>query len=187
MLIPVGIFASSGGVAAAFELISTTILTGSQSQIVFSSIPSTYKHLQVRISGRTNTGGSNDSVWVRFNNDSANNYIWHELRGGGFGSYTVTSQTGSTSSTQGYVGYAPGSGTSFANAFGNTIVDVLDYASTSKYKTMRSMSGTNAEIRYVTLGSALWKATSAVTSVTVGNDGASWATGTRVSIYGIKG
>jgi hypothetical protein len=64
------------------------------------------------------------------------------------------------------------------------IFDVIDYASTSKFKTIRAIAGMDnngATAPYIALGSGLWRSTSAVTSISF-----SGVTGT-FSLYGIKG
>lgn len=188
MLIPIGILAASGAAGGAYELIATTNVTSTVSTVVFNSGLSGYKHLQVRIVGKTSNGGSNDSLWFRLNGDTGSNYGGgHELRGGGFGTYSVTSQAFTQTNPMGYIGYAPGSGTGISGTYGATILDLLDTSSSTKFKAARAFSGTLAEIRYITMASAFWKSTAPVTSVTLGNDGGGWLSGTRISIYGMKG
>lgn len=61
--------------AATYYLISSTTLTGTASSLTLSSIPSTYTDILLRVSARNNaSGSSNDNVYIRFNNDSGNNY-----------------------------------------------------------------------------------------------------------------
>lgn len=177
---------------SAYELISTTVLGSTASTVTFSGLDTSaaaYKHLQVRIVGKTSAGSSNDQLWFRLNGDTGSNYVGgHELRGGGFGSYSVTSALlASAFWSKSYIGYAPGSGTGISGTYGATILDLLDTSSSTKFKTSRALSGTLAEIRYVSLTSGLWKSTAPVTSVTLGNEGGGWLSGTRISIYGLKG
>ena len=67
----------------------------------------------------------------------------------------------------------------------------LDYASTSKYKTVRAITGTNANTSSanfaVSLGSGLWQSTNAITSVTIANGYDFFSTSTTFALYGIKG
>ena len=64
----------AGGVAIGdFESISTTVLTGNQSTIDFTSIPQTFTHLQLRIIGRNNLVGSNQREYFKCNFNSDTN------------------------------------------------------------------------------------------------------------------
>ncbi len=82
-----GIIASSGGAAAStssYESIASATGTGSSGVITFSSIPATYKHLQIRgIAKDTYAGTFELPTRVRFNSDTGNNYTQHNLQGNG--------------------------------------------------------------------------------------------------------
>lgn len=180
--------AGNGGGAAAFEQISTTILTGNSSGVTFSSIPSTYKHLQIRITGRTDAGGSTEdnSGLIELNGDTTNgNYAGHYLSGNGSGV--------NSSSTSFKIGTIRNIATSLntSSAFSAHIIDVLDYTSTNKNKTVRSLSGQhNATYSAygVAVTSMLWLNTSAITSVSLKPAaGQNWVSGSRFTLYGIKG
>jgi hypothetical protein len=69
------------------------------------------------------------------------------------------------------------------------IIDIHDYASTTRNKTVRSFEGSdNNGTGDVTLVSGLWLNTAAVTSATVSVlGGINYAAGTTISLYGIKG
>lgn len=180
-MLPLGVLAASGaGAAGAFEQISTTILTSTTSTVTFSSIPSTYKHLQLRITGGLATA-TNNQMLVRFNSDSGTNYAWHSLTGS---DTSVTSTAGTTQSaiSSGVVGYN-------ANTFSASIIDILDYSSTSKNKTLRSLHGVNVSGGIVRVGlhSGLWLNTAAISTITISNNNASYAAGSRFTLYGIKG
>jgi len=58
-----------------YESIATAIGTGSSGTITFGSIPSTYKHLQIRSIQRVASG--NAYIKVQFNNDTNSNYTYH--------------------------------------------------------------------------------------------------------------
>ena len=85
------------GVAAStnsYESIATvTVGAGGSSSISFSSIPSTYKHLQIR---SINLSSSTDNnILMRFNSDSGANYSRHYVYGDGasVGASATTSAT----------------------------------------------------------------------------------------------
>jgi hypothetical protein len=192
MLIPFGVFSAGAGAttpSSSFELISTAFGTGSSSVITFSSIPSTYKHLQIRLVAR-GTSNYNGYLQIQFNGDAASNYSWHALNGGDNGS-NVLSQAGSSASSilrNNYFDDIP-SASNTTDAYGGGVVDVLDYGSTAKFKTVKQLFGKNSDYGYIVgLSSGSWRSTSAITSITLtGSDLGNFTTQSRFSLYGIKG
>jgi hypothetical protein len=182
MLIPLGILAASGaGVDSDYELIATTFGTGSSGTITFSSIPQTYKHLQIR-SVQKSTASNNRLVRMRFNGVSSASYSTHFIQGSGssIGSFNITSGT--------FVELFYSAFASAANSFGAGIVDVLDYSSTTKNTTVRVLSGqTQPDADNVRFTSGLFINTAAVTSVSFEAAADSFNSLTRFSLYGIKG
>jgi hypothetical protein len=163
-----------------FESIATATGTGSSDTITFSSIPSTYKHLQIR--GIANDGvGNGFEASIRFNGDSAANYAYHRALGNG-SSVTALGSGGQDT-------MRIGNASNVADNVAVYIVDIHDYASTTKNKTIRSLSGRDTNgAGFAILYSGLWLSTSAVNSVSVVNVGArSWSTTTTFALYGIKG
>lgn len=164
-------------IPTAYESIATATGTGSSAEINFSSIPTGFKHLQIR--GILNDGNAND-IRVRANTDTANNYSWHQLSGNG----SVTSASGGA--TAAYIGttiYA-NYGTNIMTGF---IMDILDYGSTSKYKTFRFFAGNDQNGSgqvYVTSG--LWQSTSAINAIRVYIGANAFTTSTTLALYGIK-
>jgi hypothetical protein len=80
--------------------------------------------------------------------------------------------------------------TSPASAFGGAVVDILDYASSTKNTTARALGGhiDNADGSRIYLSSGLMVSTSAVSGlVFYGGSGGNFVTGSRFSLYGIKG
>lgn len=176
MLIPIGFF-GAGGAAGAYELISTAYGTGSSGTISFTSIPSTYKHLQIRYLG--NKASSSDLRLTA--NSIASGYSAHYLQGDGsaVSSGAFTSQT--TLIMQNSVGG------STANSFAAGIIDILDYASTAKNKTVRAFTGQTGTFNFVDLHSGMIPTTSALTTISLAISSGSWTTTSRFSLYGIKG
>jgi hypothetical protein len=185
---PLGVLSSAvaAGGGAAFELIETKLVSsGTPTEITFTSIPATYKHLQLRIVSRWNAGGSSNIVQLRLNTDTGSNYYYHGLTGDG--SNVSSSQSNSATFIQ--TGQAPPSGV-LTNTYGGQIIDILDYADANKQKVVRSLFGqANDYSSHAGLRSGLWNSTSAVTSLSIfGNQGGSYfVTGSRLSLYGIKG
>jgi hypothetical protein len=186
MLIPLGVLAASGAgpVGGDYELISTTVLPSNAANVTFdvSTFASTYKHLQIRIvAGHTNEGAGN-AVVIRLNGDTGSNYVFHELGGGGSSVYSVanTSQT---------FGLAVALRQPLSNTvFGAGVVDILDAYSTTKNKTIRTLTGVaSSPNSIILLGSGLRVSTEAVSSITLLPSAGNLSTGSRFSLYGIKG
>lgn len=178
-------------VPTSYESIATASGTGSSNTITFSSIPSTYKHLQIRfIAKTTSTTGSDFALDLRFNSDTATNYPWHQLWSDG-----TSVQAGGFAATTRIVlsSRIPDSYTSWANMFEVGVIDIIDYASTSKNKTVRANLGKNvnltgAQDQEIKLVSGSWQSTSAVNSISLITSGTTnWTTSTQFALYGIKG
>ena len=182
--VSVGIMDGAGGAAGgSYESIAKFTATGSETSFTFSSIPSTYKHLQMRAIFQRN-GGTQLDVGFRFNSDTGNNYSQHSLSGDG----SAVSASGAANNSYYAIGVGPGTSTS--NTFGVSIVDIHDYASTTKNKTARAFAGAdtnNAGISAIRLLSGAWYNTAAVNSISIFTFGDAMNTGTVFSLYGIKG
>ena len=179
-------------VTGAFESIATANGTGSSSVITFSSIPSTYTHLQIRFTAKNsiNQNWANGSrLFVRFNSDTGSNYAWHRLAGDG----SAASTNGGASQSNIYTDYCvAANGGSITNIHGTGIIDIHDYAVTTKNKTIRTFTGSDANnISYypaIGLTSGLWMNTSAITSITLTDESSSnFLSSSVFSLYGIKG
>ena len=173
----------------AFESIATVTGTGSSETITFSSIPGTYQHLQIRGIAKTSntaTFSGNQICSINFNSDAGSNYAKHRLTGNG----SVAATAGSASQGAIDVIGATNSGTGHTNIMGAFVIDILDYASTSKNTTVRALSGTDGNTAstsfVVALSSGVWLSTSAVTSISL-IASANWTTQTTFALYGIKG
>jgi hypothetical protein len=175
-----GVTASGFVDTGAYELISTTILPSAQASVVFdvSSFASTYKHLQIRGVARSSSAAIN--LRMRVNGDTGSNYAWHYLEGNG--STVASSGTGSSA----FIGLGVVATT--ANQFSPMVIDIVDsYA--AKNKTIRSFHGAQSGANsWVGLHSGLWNSTSPITSVSlIAGVSDTWTSGSRFSLYGIKG
>ena len=160
--------------ASTYTLIATTTLGSAASSYTFSSIPSTYTDLVVVASG---SGTADIDLSARFNGDSGTNYSRTILAGNGS---TATSVRASNASLMrfNYDGYW----TSGSNA--TTIVNIMNYANTTTYKTVISRSN-NAATGTDTLVN-LWRSTAAITSLEIYTSANNFASGTTFTLYGIK-
>ena len=190
-----GIYASqmSGHLwpASSYESISTVTLGSSQSTISFTSIPSTYTHLQIRGFSRSNYPGTSGGIenYIRVGSgsvDTGNNYTQHYLAGNG----SIAYSGGVASQNKAAVGYSPRT-SDLANTFGVYVCDILDYTNTNKYKTIRSLAGHNMNTSTdgdVELWSGLWMSTSAINTIDIFPiPGYNFTQYSSFALYGIKG
>ena len=171
----------------AYESIETVTLTGTQSTVSFTSIPTTFKHLQVRWIGRGSFNGLSAGQKVNFNSDTGNNYSGHLWRGDG------TTDFADQGSTIPAANFLPriACATSQANIFGAFIMDILDYSNTNKYKTVTCIGGndqSNTGEQDTRVASQVWRSNSAITSMVFQpTDGGGYVQYTKFALYGIKG
>jgi hypothetical protein len=171
---------------SSYESIATATGTGSSGLITFSSIPSTYSHLQIRgIFRSSETTGTN--IYINLiNNDSGSNYTAHRTQGDG----SSATAAGAANQPDIFAGRAPGTGTT-TGTMGVIILDIHDYASTTKYKNLRMLSGQDSNGTYaglISLRSGLWMNTNAINSISFDlGAGVNFSTSTTFALYGIKG
>jgi len=179
--ISLGIFASANQSAAAtsFESIATvTVGSGGAANVEFTSIPSTYTHLQIR--GIAKSTSSDSDIYGRFNGDSGTNYDSHRIYGSGS---SVAADSEINKSSHEKIGRC-GSGTS---NFSANVIDILDYTNTNKYKTVRSLFGRDSNgSGYIMFSSGLWRNTNAITSITLYPAFGTYEQYTTFALYGIK-
>jgi hypothetical protein len=134
---------------------------------------------------RDSRSSAQDSMNVRYNNDSGSNYMqYHEIYADGS---TAAAYAGATSTNTMSLDRVPGN-TAGANMFGTVIIDILDYKDTNKYKTQRWLGGTDQNgSGVVAFGSGLWMSTSAINQITLSGATGNWVQHTTFALYGIKG
>ena len=180
-----GIWASQiSGKLSSYESIATvTVGAGGQASVTFSSIPSTYQHLQIRYMPRISTADTAENTWLQFNGDTGSNYAYHFLDGNG----SSASAGAGASQTRILAGRA-GAANSGSNIFGANVLDILDYANTNKYTTARILGGIDRNgSGNIRLDSGVWMNTAAVTSLTISPTTANnFVEYSSFALYGIK-
>jgi hypothetical protein len=181
MSLILGILAQTGvpptpAAVLAYESIATvTVGSGGSSSISFTSIPSTFKHLQLRI-----TEGYSSALFnpkINFNSDTGSNYSWHYVLGDG----SAAAASGGSSQSFMYLNSNTAPSTMTVH-----IVDILDYQNTNKYKTIRVLDGYDANgSGYIDLWSGNWRNTAAVNTIAITNG--TFAQYSHFALYGIKG
>ena len=132
--------------------IATVNVGSATSTLTFSSIPSTYKHLQIRGIMRTSRTAGPDLLSMRFNSDTGSNYSDHFLIGDGSTASTDKDVSATFINVQRSASDFNGS-----SIFAAYTIDILDYASTSKAKTTRALAGYDANgSGQVVLNSGAW-------------------------------
>jgi hypothetical protein len=180
---------------SAMKLIQNTTLTSTQNGITFSSIPQTYKHLQLVINAKgTSTEYYYGHIYLRFNGldgasaygglkNQAYNVDWGSSISA-FGSYPATTLD---------AGYYVDNFSGTNNMFGPMVVDIPNYTSTTQNKTTTSRFGfitglsTGQNTSTTGWGSGVSFNTAAITSILVNNYGSQFVSGTTISLYGFEG
>ena len=161
-----------------FESIASFTATGSETTTTFSSIPQTYKHLQVRYSIRNNPAGN---MFLRYNSISAGYYQYGAGMSGTAGNYEQLTND------QFYLSGTAVGGNATYDTVG--IVDIHDYTSTVSNKSFKNFLGkitnanTSSEVWW--MGGMVASSTSAITSLLITSSNA-MVSGSVVSLYGIK-
>jgi hypothetical protein len=182
-LFPLGILSAAGAsVGGDFELISTALGTGSSGVIEFTSIPSTYRHLQIRYSAKNTS--TNNAMGIRMNGITSSSYGRTRLTSTGGATLTTESLGGQTiinlpESVQ------TTTGTGFVSG---GVIEILDYSSTTKNTTVKALTGSivDGSVRRFVYISGLLVDTSAVTTLSFIASANSFATLSQFSLYGIR-
>ena len=166
-----------------FDSIATGTGTGSSGTISFTSIPQTYRHLQIRWMGRGSSADNNIDMYCWLNgNTSQANYTKHALRGNG----ATATASGSAASAQPIMGN-PTAANLNADMMGVGIIDILDYRDTNKYKTQRAITGEDENgAGNVWLFSSVFMNSSAVTQIDLQTQTGNWTTDSTFALYGVK-
>lgn len=174
--------------AQTYILISSAVLTGTQSTITFTSIPTSYISLVIQMSSRSNRGVPADPVRTFINNDTTNsNYEY----GVGYVNQSEYGFSGSSSAESPLyaAGSLPGS-----NIFGIAEGVYINANSTSTNRAqmgafaMFDTSTSSSNWYYITGGSRPTSNSSAITrlDLQVTDTGYPFQVGTRVDLYGLS-
>ena len=160
------------------SIATVTVGPGGAIEAAFTSIPSTYKHLQVRMLVRSTTTNGDVRLFVNTSLFSARR---HTLSGDG-GSISAGSDTANSIARQTQSSDA-------ASVFAVSIIDILDYANTNKYKTIRQLGGFDLDgSGAINLASQLIQDTAAISALSVSpyNGTGSFAQYSHIALYGVK-
>ena len=156
---------------------TVTVGAGGQASIDFTSIPSTYTDLLVKLSARSTTGSS--TFYVRFNGSSSN-LTSRLLYGNGADALSYSATDGSSGEVD------PSSYTT--SVFNNADIYIPNYAgSNNKSVSIDSVNENNASQALAYMTALLWSNTAAINSISIGLTGAgNLAQHSTATLYGIS-
>jgi hypothetical protein len=167
--------------ANTMTLISSVVVgSGGTTTIDFTSIPSTYTDLLLKIGARNTSAVNNYDMVMRFNSDSASNYTVRAIQGNG------SAASSFSSGLQGYIANIniPGSNLT-SNTFGNTEIYIPNY--TSAFQKSLSIDAVtednNTATGLIRLLNGIWTGTSAISSISLYQNFSQYST---AYLYGVK-
>jgi hypothetical protein len=164
---------------------SSTVPSGGAASIDFTSIPSTYTDLVVKLSARTTRPSIIDYGAMRFNSDNGSNYTAVYFYG--FGTGTPPSNTNGNA-TQLEIPNTLDGDSATANTFSNVEIYIPNYAgSTQKSVSFDGVSENNATNAITLLQAGKWSGTSAINSMTLYSaNGFNFMQYSTAYLYGVK-
>ena len=164
------------------EIASTRVSGSVAASITFSSIPATYKHLLILLSGQCDNAAE-QNLLMRFNGDTGANYHWQLMQGSG--------ATAAASSSASQTAIIPGSvlGSAHTNRAGSSYIFIPEYTGTTWHKNSLSQGGrikndtANDFIFQTFFGH--WKSTAAITSITLLPATGNFQIGSIATLYGL--
>jgi hypothetical protein len=172
----------------AYESIQTITGDGSSGSITFTSIPTKFKHLQIRGIARGTRSFIGEDLYFRFNGDAGgSSYYFQEMYANPPSNASVGNSgvTSAIRQCQIPAGLAP------ANVHGTFILDIYDWKSTVKTKTTKGFGGhdtndatTGYQYHNIWHTSGMWLSTAAITSVTLVSNGP-YTTTSSFALYGV--
>ena len=169
---------------AVIEAIATTYLEADAASVLFDDIPSTYEHLQLRMSVRDTAAGTAASIYIELGGtgdspvDTGANYSRHYMKGEG-SSVAASSGTGNNNV---WLGKSAASGSPAAE-YSSLIIDVVDYANSNKNTTIMALN--NGLPESISFRSGLWDDTSVLNAIRMDAD-SNFVRGSEFTLYGLK-
>lgn len=167
-----------------YTLISSYVATGSVSSITFSSIPSIYTDLCLKLSARQSNAAIANDVTIQFNataSGNSNKYLYGDSANPGTGTNGYTPSLN-------YISIGVGNNAT-ANTFGNVEVYLPNY-SNSNYKSFSVDSvgeSNNSTSVFQLMVAGLWSSTSAINQITMAAaSSANFLQYSTAYLYGIK-
>jgi len=172
---------------AVFNVIAHTELSSTAATVDFSSIPSSYDHLYIRLSARSNAVATRDTIFCRVNNDSNTKYSRTNLFAG---STTMSSYDGGSQALW-YDFMDIPAHSLLSDAYSGGIIWIPNYSNTSYYTQALTYSATVSDSTTdyhwgMQNVSALYKETAAVSRLTFSLQTGSYMPYSVFTIYGVQ-
>lgn len=166
-----------------FTEIETITADGTSTEIDFTSIPATYKHLKIVGQARVAGAVVQTDLNLRFNGDVGANYDEQHTKG----ENAVASATSAAGQTEITLGDVPGA-TGIANHANGVFIEIPNYAGTTFFKTLVGMlisipNVTIADFQINHFG-GLWEDTSAINQITLISGSGNFISGSTFTLYG---
>lgn len=161
--------------------IASVALSGS-SNTVISNIPQTYQDLRIVFNARLSTTETSAGFFGFLLDNTGAVYSTTTLDGNG----SSATSTRTTNSANG-ISYVYMGGNATANILASNTIDILNYASTTTFKTALTRSaGDSNGAGQVRTFATLYSITAAVTQITIPTAGFTWGSGSTFTLYGIR-
>jgi hypothetical protein len=165
-----------------FTLIQAiTVGSGGQAAIDFTSIPSTYTDLCLKLSARGTTNNIAENFTTRLNGSSSSIYTAMLLYSAG----TAAASAVSANQAQLDYGLMPGVPAT-TSTFGNAEIYIPNYAgNANKSLSIDEVTENNATTSYAAFISGIWASTSAINQITLTASAGNFAQYSTAYLYGI--
>jgi hypothetical protein len=167
---------------ATYTFIASNTLSTSAASVTFSSIPSTYTDLVLRMSPRDTQGATDSQCFIKPNSNSGTVYTDTRMTGNGSTAISTRNASNANGNVVGF--YSASSAT--ANTFGSLEVYIPNYAEAAvkQIVTFGTAESNAAEVRLSVTG-GLFNNTTAISSLLI-NAGNNFVAGSSFFLYGIK-
>jgi hypothetical protein len=167
--------------ATTYKAIASQVLSSSTASVTFSSIPSTYTDLVLKVSSRTDVASVSSSFYIYYNSTSVSSGSYTFIQGNG-----ASAVSGRDSAqTWAYLAGTGGSSVT-ANTFAASEFYIPNYASAVAHQAVGfDATENNATTGYLRFAASLFGASTAITSLIIAANSANFVSGSRFDLYGI--
>jgi hypothetical protein len=163
---------------------TSCVVSSPGATVSFSSIPSTYNHLEI-IETAANSGSTAVDIYMQFNGDTGAHYTRQFLNASG--SSVTAGQNASTA--QAAIANVPGTGAPSGNA-DTAIITIPLYAGTTflknAYSAHMDVAGSSVGALAAAVSGFQWSSNAAITSIVLGGLSGNFVAGSTFQVYGIN-
>lgn len=172
--------------AATYIPIATVTAGSGSSQVDITSIPTTYDTLVLRISARSTHTNAKSSIYFQFNNNTGVN-TWGGYITGEDSTISGGSQQGSFQMGLGGTIFVPASSAT-SNNFSCNEITIQEYKSSSKKKTIGTLSGApnSAGGSGISFSGGIWNSTAIISTINIFTNSGNFEAGSTFRLYGIS-